>query len=127
MNVISWNCRGLGNVKAVPCIKDLIRVYKSDVVILIETLVESNKISDLCYTIGFDNHFSVDCIGRSGGLAILWRNSINCSLINYSQNFINMSVQDPIHDNWRLTAFYGYSDSGRHLASWDLLRHLSSL
>ena len=84
MNIISWNCRGLGNVKAVPSLKDLIRVYKSDIVILIETLVDSNKISDLCYILGFENHFSVDQIGQSGGLAILWRNNINCPLLNYS-------------------------------------------
>jgi len=99
MNIISWNCRGLGNVKAVPSLKDLIRVYKSDIVILIETLVDSNKISDLCYILGFENHFSVDQIGQSGGLAILWRNNINCSLLNYSQNFINMAISDPIKGN----------------------------
>jgi len=127
MNIIAWNCRGLGNVKAVPSIKDMVRVYKSDIVILIETLVSGNKISDLCYTIGFDNHFSVDRIGRSGGLAVLWRNSVNCSLINYSQNFINLQIQDPTLGNWRLTAFYGYSDSGRRRESWDLLRYLSNL
>jgi exonuclease III len=76
MNIISWNCRGLGNVKAVPSIKDLVRVYKPDIIILIETLVHDNKIADLCYTIGFECHFSVDRIGRSGGIAVLWRNSI---------------------------------------------------
>jgi len=127
MNIISWNCCGLGNVKAVPEIKDLVCVYKPDIVILIETLVNGNKITDLCYSIGFDNHFSVDRIGRSGGLAILWRNSVDCSLINFSQNFINLLIKDPVIGSWRLTKFYGYSDSGRRRESWDLLCHLSSL
>ena len=127
MNIISWNGCGLGNVKAIPEIKDLVRVYKPDIVILIETLVNGNKISDLCYSIGFDNHFSVDRIGRSGGLAILWRNSVDCSLINFSQNFINLLIKDPVIGSCRLTTFYGYSDSGRRRESWDLLRHLGNL
>ena len=75
----------------------------------------------------FDNHFYVDRIGRSGGLAVLWRNSINCSIINYSQHYINFLIHDSIQGDWRLTAFYGYSDSGRRRESWDLLRYLSSL
>lgn len=49
MNIIALNCRGLGNVEAVSCIKDLVRVYKPDILILIETLVNNNKISSLCY------------------------------------------------------------------------------
>ena len=89
--------------------------------------MHGNKIADLFYTIGFDNHFSVDRIGRSGGLAVLWRNSINCSLINYSQNFINLLIQDSILGNWRLATFYGYSDSRRRRESWDLLRNLSNI
>jgi hypothetical protein len=127
MNVLAWNCRGLGNVKAVPCIKDLVRVYKPDIVILSETLCNNNKISHLKYSIGFDNHFSVDCIGRSGGIAILWRNSAHCSILNYSQNFINMSITDITRGSWRLTAFYGYPEHGRRRDSWDLLRSLSSM
>jgi len=126
MNIISWNCRGLGNVKAVPALKDLVRVYNPDIVILIETLVHNNKISYLCYSLGFENHFSMDRIGRSGGLAILWRSTIDCFLINFSQNFINMSIKDQAIGNWRLTAFYGYPDSGRRRESWDLLRNLCS-
>jgi len=62
MHIIAWNCRGLGNVKAVPCLKDLVCVYKLDIVILIETLVNNNKISNMCYSIGYEHHFSADSI-----------------------------------------------------------------
>lgn len=124
MNVIAWNCRGLGNVKAVPCIKDLVCIYKPDIIVLIETLCNNNKILNLKYSIGFDYHFSVDCTGHSGGITVLWNHSAHCSIINYSQNFINMSIQDSIKGTWRLTTFYGYPDHGRRRDSWDLLRSL---
>lgn len=118
MNVISWNWRDLGNVKAVPSLKDLVRVYKADIVILIETSVHGDKIDDLCYNMGFDNHFFVDKIGRIGGLVVLWRNNINCSLLNYAQNFINLLIRDPTDCNLEIKGFL------RVLRLWETLRIL---
>jgi len=37
MSIISWNCRGLGNVKAVPTIKSLI--YVTQLVLIITFLL----------------------------------------------------------------------------------------
>ncbi|MCI07385.1 endonuclease/exonuclease/phosphatase family protein, partial [Trifolium medium] len=66
-------------------------------------------------------------MGRSGGLALLWRNHITCNIINYSQNFINVTVNSNSHDwePWRLTGFYGYPEKERRRDSWNLLRSLS--
>jgi hypothetical protein len=112
MNIIAWNCRGLGNVNAVPCIKDLVRVYKQNVIILIETLCNNNKICSLKYFISFDQHFSVDCIGRSSSIAIRWHNSANCSITNYSKKFIDLSIQELVKGKLHLTAFYGFCEQG---------------
>lgn len=45
--------------------------------------------------IEFNFSFSIDKEGRGGGLAVLWRKSISCSIMSFSQNFINMYVEDP--------------------------------
>jgi hypothetical protein len=60
MSILCWNCRGLGHPKAVPSLKDLIRVYKPDIFFLIETLSHSNKIREICYLLGYDFYFTVD-------------------------------------------------------------------
>ncbi|MCH80235.1 hypothetical protein A2U01_0001001 [Trifolium medium] len=125
MSFLSWNCRGLGNSSAVPTIRDLVRKYKVDVIFLCETLVHANKIEEIRVGLGFDAFFAVDRIGRSGGLAILWRQPFVCNLINYSTNFINMEVTHPTYPSWRLTGFYGYPENERRRDSWDLLRTLS--
>jgi hypothetical protein len=75
--------------------------------------------------LGFDAAFAVDRIGRSGGLALLWRNNINCQIINYSQNFINAEVNTEGATPWRFTGFYGYPEQDRRRDSWDLLRSLA--
>jgi exonuclease III len=125
MSIISWNCRGLGNPRAVPTLRDLARKYRVEVIFLCETLVHANKIEETRVRLGFDASFAVDRIGRSGGLAVLWKHPFVCHIINYSTNFINLEVIHPTLPRWRLTGFYGYPNNERRRDSWDLLRTLS--
>jgi hypothetical protein len=43
--------------KAILGLKDIVCVYKLENFLLIETLVHSNKIKDLCYALGYDCSF----------------------------------------------------------------------
>lgn len=70
MNVLSWNCRGHGNPRTVRALNDLIRDRRPEVLFLIETISEKRRIEELRIKLGFSNCFSVDRIGRSGGLAV---------------------------------------------------------
>jgi hypothetical protein len=92
---------------------------------LCETLVHVNKITEIRTKLGFDAAFAVDRMGRSGGLALLWRNHINCRVINYSHNFINVEVTSDKWSAWRFTGFYGHPEQERRRDSWDLLRSLA--
>jgi hypothetical protein len=127
MSIISWNCRGLGNPSAVRHLKYLIRKYKPDVMILYETLINSNKANDLRYALGFDSCIAVDREGRGGGVAVFWMNNFGCTVTNFSQNHVDLEITDHIHGNWRLTGFYGYPDGIRRRDSWNLLRTLSNI
>ncbi|KEH38704.1 endonuclease/exonuclease/phosphatase family protein [Medicago truncatula] len=91
-----------------------------------ETLVHSNKANEFRYMLGFDNCFVVSSIGRSGGLALFWQNSFNCIVLNYSNNHINVEVNDSSRGHWQLTGFYGFPESGRRRDSWNFLRSLSN-
>lgn len=37
---------------------------------------------------GFHNIFVVDCDGKSKGLALLWKDDVNCEVLNYYVNHI---------------------------------------
>lgn len=56
---------------------------KVGTIFLYETLVHTNKVEELCYVLDFDFCFSLDRKGRGVGLTLLWRNSINLTIINY--------------------------------------------
>lgn len=125
MKIISWNCRDLGNPRAVPALKDLIRSQRPDVVVLIETLQAVRRIEEVRVQVGFECCFSVDC--RGGGVAILWRTLVNVSVTSYSQNFVNLDIIDDSKGVWRLTAFYGFPERSRRRSSWDLIRSLAAM
>jgi len=127
MSIISWNCRGIGSPSTIPNIKYQLRTYKPDGIILYETMTTLNKIEELKYLLGYDFCVAFDREGRRGGIAFLWRESLNCNITNYSLNHIDIEINDLRHGKWRLTGFYGYPEGSRRKASWDFLRHLSRM
>nr|DAD34711.1 TPA_asm: hypothetical protein HUJ06_005351 [Nelumbo nucifera] len=122
MICLCWNCQGLGNPRAVRALRELIHSRKPDVIFLIETLVHVNKIEEIRIHIGFADAFVVDREGRGGGIAFLWKAPNMCSLLDYSNNHINVQVCDDEKGSRRLTGFYGYPDRSRRRDSWNLLR-----
>jgi hypothetical protein len=115
----------LGSPSAIPDLKYLVRHFNPNLLYLSEKLVHRNKIEELRYVLGFDSCFSVDRIGRSGGLAFFWRTSLNCQLIDYSNNHITIEIIDANLGPWKLTGYYGYPNGGRRRAAWEFLHDLS--
>ncbi|XP_074287942.1 uncharacterized protein LOC141613105 [Silene latifolia] len=70
------------------------------------------------------NGIEVDSVGRSGGLAFLWKKEVDCSFVSASVHYMDFHVKST-GGEWRVTGFYGWpSVSDRHL-SWELLRVLA--
>ncbi|XP_074315160.1 uncharacterized protein LOC141651341 [Silene latifolia] len=65
----------------------------------------------------------VDSMGRSGGLAFLWKKGVMCTFRSVSVHHMDFVVAVD-EGEWRVTGFYGWPVvSDRHL-SWELLREL---
>jgi hypothetical protein len=105
----------------------MVKERRPNFVFLMETLCQRKYMECLRYRLGFDNIFVVDPVGRSGGLALLWRTKENLEIYNYSRRHIHAVVKDDEgHPVWKLTGFYGHPDSSKRSESWDILRFLSS-
>jgi exonuclease III len=93
MRILSWNCRGLGNLRTV---RDLFRVVKEkcpSLVFLMETKVRKEKMDLIRYKLGFPNMFVVDCMEKSGVMALLWGSEILVNIQNFSLRHINCCVE----------------------------------
>ncbi|XP_074346129.1 uncharacterized protein LOC141684888 [Apium graveolens] len=126
MILVGWNYRGVGQPRTVRVLKDVIRSQKPDLLFLSETLAVRNKIEALASKLGFTNFFSVDRVGRSGGLVIFWKHNMSCAVMSSSQNHIDLEVKEGRNLCWKLTCFYGFPERERRQESWDFIRSLAS-
>lgn len=127
MIVLSWNFRGMGNPRAVLTLKDITQSHKPDIIFLCETLVHERKMEELKMKLGFSSCLSVDREGRSGGLVVLWRDSVDVQVLSFARHFINLEVEDERFGKWRLTDFYGCLESSTRRESWNIIRDLSDM
>ncbi|XP_059429221.1 uncharacterized protein LOC132163036 [Corylus avellana] len=127
MSLISWNCRGLGNPQAVRDLCQLTKEKKPIILFLMETKCRKNKMEVVRVKLGFEGMFVVDPIGRSGGLALLWKDISLLEIQNFSRRHINAIVKEEgTGYSWKLTGFYGHPEWQKRHESWALLRHLRS-
>ncbi|XP_074360389.1 uncharacterized protein LOC141701635 [Apium graveolens] len=126
MCLLSWNCRGLGNPRAVRVLRDILKTHQPELIFLSETLSVGNKIAELSSMFGFSNFFSVDRQGRGGGIAVMWKHSTSCEVVDFSQNHIDIVITENSAASWRLTCYYGFSERDRRNAAWDFIRLLAS-
>ncbi|GAU30590.1 hypothetical protein TSUD_392810 [Trifolium subterraneum] len=127
MIVLSWNCRGLSVPSAIPNLKNIAQSHKPDIIFLSETLSRAQKMENIRVMLKYDSCMAIDVEGRSGGLAIMWKDSVKCTVLNYSRNFINLVVEDNEKGNWRLTCYYGYPERSRRRMAWELLKNLRDM
>ncbi|XP_050232160.1 uncharacterized protein LOC126680912 isoform X1 [Mercurialis annua] len=124
MNSLVWNCRGLNNPRAVQVLRDLILQVRPVIVFLIETISSKVTIERIGRSMGFTEFFVVESVGRSGGLAFMWKDMDAVSVLGHSHHHIDLRISSPV-GIWRLTGFYGYPERHRRRQSWNLLRSLS--
>jgi hypothetical protein len=128
MIVLSWNCRGLGNPRPVRILHRLVGAKKPSLVFLMETKLRRNKMEAIKTRLSFEGLFAVDCHGRSGGLALLWKKDTHVTIQNYSRGHICAVIQSgKVGKEWKFSGFYGNPDVAKRPDSWALLRHLSRL
>ena len=59
---------------------------------LMETKLRGVKLEPIRNRLSFSNMFVVDCIGRNGGLTLLWGEKVDVDIQNFSQCHINGKV-----------------------------------
>ncbi|KAF5464386.1 hypothetical protein F2P56_014464 [Juglans regia] len=126
MSLLSWNTRGLGNPRGVRALSDLVREEDPMVLFLQETKLSEKGMEKLKYRLGYKNCLAVSSEGRSGGIALLWKNDVNIVIKNYSRSHIHATLQDntTADDSWFFTGVYGQPDPSRRHETWNLLRSL---
>ncbi|KAL6182497.1 hypothetical protein ACLB2K_043916 [Fragaria x ananassa] len=135
MNVLCWNCQGIGNPWTVDALKGLVTLNLPKLVFLSETRCTATEMNEVRRKIGWKNAFSVNCrvirqkggkrVGRGGGLCIMWNDDIKLELRSFSESHIDVTVKEEDGKRvWRFTGVYGRPKSEERHLTWDLLKKL---
>ena len=121
-----WNCHRLGNLRIGRELRELVRAKDPSVMFLAETLTNEARLEFIQNSINFDHRWVVPRVGRSGGLVLYWRSSINLSIERSDKYYIDAVINKDMESEWRFTGFYGEPDIARRQEVWEKHRILSS-
>ena len=126
MNLLCWNCRGLGTDSTVGELRHLVKRYRPSLLFLSETKMRDTKVRKFMWSLGFSGCFAVSRDGKSGGLALFWVQECTISLKHYSPNIIDVIVGSQENQMWRASFVYGEPKTELRHNFWDLLRFVRS-
>ena len=119
MTLLAWNCRGMGSNLAGRILTDEVKATDPTLVFLAKTKARVNRIKGVQCKLDCTQGIIVPSDGRSGGLALLWREGTLIDFKSCSNSHIDVVVRDsPSAEPWRVTGFYGHLDTNKRYVSW---------
>ena len=126
MNLLVWNCRGLGNLRTERELVSILRAKDPSVVFIAETWADEARLERTLSNINFDQKWVVPRTTRGGGLVLFCKNSVNLTVVESHKYYIDAVINKNGDNEWRFTGFYGEPDSSRRNKAWAKLRSLNS-
>ena len=118
MSELTLNCWGLGSSLTVQLLTDEAKSRNPALVFLVETKASPSRIKGLQRKLQLSQGISVPCDGRSGGLAMLWREGVDVRFKSCSHSHIDMVVYGVGEARpWRASDFYGNPDARKRYES----------
>ncbi|XP_028075737.1 uncharacterized protein LOC114277953 [Camellia sinensis] len=125
MKILCWNCRGLGNPRTVRFLQLLLKKEVPTMVFLVETKLDARAMERIRCKLGLQRCFTVDRVGLSGGLALLWVGEIQLQIKSFSRGHVDSIIlSESGVASWCFTGFYGNPIASLRSDSWELLRRL---
>ncbi|RYR73445.1 hypothetical protein Ahy_A02g007794 [Arachis hypogaea] len=86
-------------------LRELTKVYKPDLVILMETRCSSDNAKKAIKSFGFDFYHIEEAQGYSGGIWIMWKDpDLDIRVVQSKMQFVHMIMKNDSNKSWALTA-----------------------
>lgn len=94
ISILSWNCRGMGNLETVTVLRSLVNQYQPSCLFLTETKCEKEKVLTVANSLGFNRAEIVNCRGTVGGMAFLWDDNCGLEVVSVTDRVIILEGKD---------------------------------
>ena len=119
MSAICWNCRGLRNSRIVGTLQKNFLEEDPTLVFLMETNFNVEEISEIKHKLERSQGMIVPSVHWSGGLALLWKESLLVVVQTFSPRHIDVIItEDAGKKKWCFTGFYGHPETNKREESW---------
>uniref|UniRef100_A0A803PV25 Reverse transcriptase domain-containing protein n=1 Tax=Cannabis sativa TaxID=3483 RepID=A0A803PV25_CANSA len=115
---------GIGNPWTLRALQSHVRDLQPSIIFLAESKLTRVQAERVCSVLQYENLWTVDRIGLSGGLLLMWKADIQVQVLSSSPGHILATVAGCGFPPWSFTGFYGNPDAGQRRFSWQLLRDL---
>jgi hypothetical protein len=95
------------------------------VLFLSETKKYAKDMNKLKWSLGFTNGVAVDCVGRSGGLALWWKQEVEVLVRPWCNIFIDAQITFN-GKVWRFSGIYGEPCTECRFRTWEAIHFLNS-
>lgn len=120
MRVLSWNCQGLGATLTGENLKRLCKKQQPEILFLMETRQSEDRIREWKRKLKFSDYFVVNPLRTGGGLAILWRDTVQVSILDWSPNYIDTQISFLSEAfSCKITWLYGTPLENAKVAFWN--------
>ncbi|TYI87927.1 hypothetical protein E1A91_D04G170700v1 [Gossypium mustelinum] len=92
-DIVVWNCQGAGYPKFHKFLKEYLRDFYPNVVLLVETRVSGFKAKCVIKKIGLPNSHKVEASGFFGRVWILWKDIVNVIVEVNNFQFVHLKVK----------------------------------
>ncbi|KAE8782990.1 Elongation factor 1-alpha [Hordeum vulgare] len=92
-----------------------------DILFLSETKLTEKELEKFKWRLGLGNMVAWSAVGRSRGVALLWKKEVHVTLRSYGRRHIDVDVMEESGAIWRLTGIYGESEAERKTETWRTL------
>lgn len=105
--------------------KEYLREFDPDVVVLVETRVSGFRANRVVQSIGFSFSHRVEARGFSGGIWILWKANVDMVVMSNESQFVHLKVKFPDLSDWIFfTGVYGNPKIAKRKVLWSSLSTL---
>lgn len=126
MDFLIWNIRGGGSKDFLRNIRELIRLYKPCVLVLVETRVQDSNAENLLTRIGYPNHTKVSTLGFAGGIWLLWKGDIvSVDVIVANEQVVHTLVKRKTDADWLFSAVYASPKAAKREKLWEFFAQVS--